>query len=111
MMTEQELLNILYNVPETKPVFFRLYYNESGNPVTYTMNDLPGDYIEIDAETFALGPLNVRVRNGKLVEIVTMRSHKLVPGTVGTKCYPGDVAVIITTAPSTQWSKQVYESY
>jgi hypothetical protein len=109
-MTEQELLDILYNVPEAKPVFFRLYYNESGNPVTYTMQDLPGNYIEIDAATFALGPLNVRVRNGKLIEVVTMRSQKLVPGTIGTKCHPGDVSVIVTTLPNTQWNKRLYES-
>lgn len=110
MMTEQELLDILYNVPDTKPVFFRLYYDESGNPVTYTMEDLPGNYIEIDAATFALGPLNVRVRNGKLIEIVTMRSQKLVPGITGTKCHSGDVSVIVTTQHNTQWNKRLYES-
>ena len=110
MMTEKEFWDILHNVPEPKPVFFRLYYDESGAPVTYTMEDLPGDYIEIDAATFALGPLNVRVRNKKLIEIVTVRSQKLVPGTTGTKCHSKDVSIIITTAPSTQWSKRVYES-
>jgi hypothetical protein len=110
MMTEQEFWDILHNEPVSQPVFFRLYYDELGDPITYTMEDLPGNYIEIDATTFALGPLNVRVRNGKLVEIVTMRSQKLVPGTLGIRCHPRDVAVIVTTAPSTQWSKQVYES-
>jgi hypothetical protein len=110
MMTEQEFWDILHNVPKTHPVFFRLYYDESGAPITYTMEDLPGNYIEIDAATFALGPLNVRVRNGKLVEIVTLRSQKLVPGAQGTACHPQDVAVIVTTAPATHWNKQLYES-
>jgi hypothetical protein len=110
MMTEKEFWSILHDVPKPKPVFFRLYYDKLGAPITYTMEDLPGNYIEIDAETFALGPLNVRVRNGKLVEIVTMRSQKLVPGTVGTKCHPRDVSVIVTTLPNTQWSKRLYES-
>ena len=109
-MTEKEFWDILHNAPEIKPIFFRLYYDELGNPITYTMEDLPGNYIEIDAATFALGPLNVQVRNGKLIEIVTMRSQKLVPGAMGVKCHPRDVAVIVTTAPSTQWSKQIYES-
>lgn len=109
-MTEKEFWEILHDVPKAKPVFFRLYYDESGAPITYTMDDLPGNYIEIDAATFALGPLNVRVRNGKLVEIVTMRSQKLVPGTTGTRCHPRDISIIVTTSPGTQWSKRVYES-
>ena len=110
MMTEKEFWNILHNAPEIKPIFFRLYYDESGKPVTYTMEDLPGNYIEIDAATFDLGPLNVRVRNGKLIEIVTMRSQKLVPGATGTKCHSKDVSIIVTTLHNTQWNKQLYES-
>ena len=110
MMTEQEFWDILHDVPEPQPVFFRLYHDESGAPVTYTMEDLPGNYIEIDAKTFALAPINVRVRNGQLVEIVTMQSQKLVPGMPGNKCHPRDVAVIVTTGSSIQWKKQVYES-
>ena len=110
MMTEKEFWDILHNAPDPCPVFFRLYYDELGNPITYTMEDLPGNYIEIDAATFALGLLNVRVRNNKLIEIATMRSQKLVPGSMGVKCHSQDVAVIVTTAPNTQWNKQVYES-
>ena len=109
-MTEQEFWDILHDASGPRPVFFRLYYDKSGAPITYTMEDLPGNYIEIDAETFALGPLNVRVHNSKLVEIVTIRSQKLVPGSVGTRCHPRDVSIIVTTAPSTQWNKKVYES-
>lgn len=110
MMTEQEFWDILHTVPSPQPVFFRLYYDDLGAPIAYTMEDLPGNYIEIDAATFALGPLNVRVRNGKLVEIVTMRSQKLVPGTAGTLCHPRDISIVVTTDPGAYWSKQVYES-
>jgi len=110
MMTEKEFWDIVHNMPEPKPIFFRLYYDELGAPITYTMEDLPGNYIEIDANMFALGPLNVRVRNGKLIEIVTTRSQKLVPGLAGVRCHPQDIAVIVTTSPNTLWSKQTYES-
>jgi len=110
MMTEQEFWDILHDAPNPKPVFFRLYYDELGTPVTYTMEDLPGNYIEIDAATFALSPVNVRVRNNQLVEIVTVRSQKLVPGQSGNKCHPGDVSIIVTTDNSTLWKKKVYES-
>jgi hypothetical protein len=110
MMTEQEFWDILHNVPTAKPVSYRLYYDDSGAPVTYTMDELPGNYIEVDAETFAIRPYSVRVRDGQLVEVITVQSKKLVPGSNGTQCHSSDVAVIVSTGPSTQWSKQTYES-
>jgi hypothetical protein len=33
------------------------------------MEDLPGNYIEIDAETYHRTPANARIVNGKLKEI------------------------------------------
>jgi hypothetical protein len=110
MMTEQEFWDILYAVPETKPVFYRLYYNEFGQPVTYSMEHLPGNYIEIDALTFARSPGNVRVHGGKLVEIVVTRSQKLVPTQTGTKCHAHDISIVVITEPGTHWSKKTYES-
>ncbi len=110
MMTEQEFWDILHNAPELKSVFFRLYYNEHGDPVIYTMEDLPGNYIEVDAETYARTPSNVRVKNGKLIEIIINRSQKIVPGNTGTPCHPHDVAVVVTDGTNTQWKKRRYES-
>lgn len=109
MMTEQEFWDILHNVPKPKPVFFRLYYDESGLPICYTMEDRPGNYIEVDADTYARSPFNVRVNNNKLIEIATSRSQKLVPGNTGTQCHRHDVAVVVTEH-STPWKKKVYES-
>lgn len=109
-MIEEEFWRILHDVPPQQPIFFRLYYDEQGFPVTYSMEDLPGNYIEIDATTFAAGPLNVRVRNGKLVEIVTTRSQKLIPGMPGTQCHVNDVSVVVN-AQGTIWGKKIYESY
>jgi hypothetical protein len=110
MMTEQEFWDILHQVPETKPVFFRLYYDDLGAPVIYTMEHLPGNYIEVDAETYARAPSNVCVKNGQLIEIIINRSQKLVPGDIGTPCHPHDVAVVVTGSDNTQWKKQQYES-
>ena len=106
-MTPEEFWSILHNMPEHEPVFWRLYYNDAGQPVCYSMEDLPGKYIDIDAETFALAPANVQVVNGQLRYITTRTSNKLVPGTAGTQCHPQNVAVVVTQN-GTSWSKQTY---
>ena len=56
MMTPEEFWSILHDIPEPKPIFWRLYYNDAGEPVCYSMEDQPGNYIDIDPETFALAP-------------------------------------------------------
>ena len=94
-------------MPEPQPVFYRLYYNDAGQPVCYSMEDLPGNYIDIDAETFGLAPANVRVVDNKLKYITVRTSDKLVPSTAGTLCHPQSVAVVVTQN-GTPWSKQTY---
>jgi hypothetical protein len=94
--------------PDHPPnIFYRLYYDDLGNVLFYSMEDLPGNYIEIDRDTFASGPLNVRVRNGRLMEI-TQSSNKLIPGSVGTTCHPNDVSVV--TEAGQRWTMKNYES-
>ncbi len=94
-----------------KPVFYRLYYNDQGYPICYTMEDLPGDYIEIDQATYALSPPNVRVVNQKiqvLSQVATI--SKLTPSEQGTACDPRDVCVVVDTALAHQkWSMTTYE--
>ena len=106
-MTPEEFWDILHAMPEPQPVFYRLYYNDAGQPVCYSMEDLPGNYIDIDAETFGLAPDNVRVVDNKLKYITTRTSDKLVPGTIGTPCHPQNVAVVVTQN-ATHWSKQTH---
>ena len=110
-MTPEEFWSILHNMPEPKPVFYRLYYDADGVPLFYSMEDRPGTYIEIDQETFARGATNVRVRDGKLIEITWATTTKLVPGNSGSPCHPDNVAVIVAEdQPHTKWSKKTYES-
>ena len=110
-MTPEEFWSILHNMPEPKPVFYRLYYDADGVPVFYSMEDCPGTYIEIDQETFARGATNVRVRDGKLVEVTWATTTKLVPGNSGSPCHPDNVAVIVAEdQPHIRWSKRTYES-
>ena len=89
--------------PEPAPIFFRLYYNERGEPVSYSMDHLPGNYIEIDAETYHRSSSNVRVVDGKLVPVVYKRPiSKLTPSTAGTPCHPTNVSVIVLSSQDHQ---------
>lgn len=109
-VTEQEFWGILAAMPKPQPVFFRLYHDERGNPLFYSMEDVPGTYIEIDAETFALSSMKVRVRDGQLVEVTWVSSEKLQPMETGTPCHTTDITVVVSeNNPHTKWSKKTHE--
>lgn len=107
-MTEQEFWDILFDVPESQPVFFRLYHDLKGHPLFYSMENLPGTYIEIDADTYARSSMQVRVQNGRIVQVSCRPATKLTPGNTGTACHVQDVAVIASNS-SIKWSKKTYE--
>ena len=111
-MTEEEFWKILLDVPEPKPIFYRLYYNDDGTPIVYTMEDLPGKYIEIDQPTYARSAVNVKVINGKIVEVVPRQYvQKLTPSDQGTPCHPTNVCVVVNTTDShIKWRKTTNES-
>jgi hypothetical protein len=96
-MTEQEFWQILQSAPEPMPIFYRLYYSDNGTPIIYSMEELPGNYIEVDQETYVLAPFNVRVVNGRLTYIKPVISiKKLQPNDLsGTACDPRDVCVVV----------------
>jgi len=110
-MNAEEFWAILHAMPEPQPVSWRLYYNKAGEPITYSMEHLPGTYIEVDAETYARAPMNVRVRDGRLIELKSA-VRRLVPGDAGTPCHPNNVAIaVLDTEPHQRWSMKTHESY
>lgn len=110
-ITIKQAVAMLQAMPEPDPVSWRLYYDDQGRPLTYSMEALPGNYIEIDAATYHRGPLNVRVVNGELRYIQHTWSQKLVPSERGTACLPTDVTIVVDQEPRQYWSRKLYESY
>lgn len=110
MMTEDQLIRMFQALPEPEPVVFKLYYNEQGEPIVYTCDKLAGNYIEVDAETFAVRPMRVQVVNGVLKHLPPLvHIHKLIPSASGTMCHSQDVAVVVSNS-GTYWKRKTYES-
>ena len=96
---------------EPDPVFFRLYYDEQGSPVVYSMENLPGTYIEVDQATYTKNSYQVQVINNKLIHIDHSQVYnKLQPSDSGTWCHSQDVAVVVNTEPNIKWKKVIYEN-
>jgi hypothetical protein len=108
-MTPEEFWKIWeQSEPTPKPVFFRLYYNETtGRPIEYSMEDLPGKYIDITPEQFRLANFRIKVVNDQIVEIPLFVPSKLVPSNHGTPCHINDVSVVVdNNTPHQTWALQ-----
>ncbi len=111
-MTEQEFLDFWKAIewPEIKPVYLRLYHDDSGMPLFYSHEDHLGKYIDITPEQFALRDLQVRVVDGVLTPHKRPVPPKLVPSRTGTPCYPNDVAVVVSKQKfNQQWKLKQHE--
>lgn len=106
--TTENFLNFWENFkwPESKPVFYRAYYRDD-TTVFFSMEDLPGNYIEIDLETYQQGDTSVRVIDGKLVKVTPLTYiTKLQPTSdSGYPCHPQDVSIIVNeSSPHQKWA-------
>ena len=110
MITEDQLWKMFQALPEPEPVVLKLYYDLNGDPIVYSCDELDGNYIEVDPETFAVRSMHVRVDNGVLKQLPPVTYvHKLRPSDSGTLCHSQDVAVV-TKDTGTYWKRQTYES-
>jgi len=106
-MTPEEFWSVLHNMPLSPPVFYRLYYSDDGAPIMYSMEDGPGNYIDVDPQTYAIAPFNVRVVDNKLTYIRPKTAiKKLQPAIAdGIACDLRDVCVVVDTGqPHTKWT-------
>ena len=91
---------------------FRLYYDDAGTIICYTCEKLEGNYIVINAQTYAEGRHDVRVVNGKIVtnfsNAVVIRFTKDIEGTL---CSVEDMSIIVDNddVEKQYWKLKVYE--
>ena len=98
--------------PDIQPVTYRLYHDDEGKPIIYTMEDLPGTYIEIDQATYINGSFGVRVIDGKLIILKpAIMAKKLQPSQdQGTPCDPRDISVVVDNDKTHQkWNTIINE--
>ena len=107
-MTEDEFLEFWRNIqwPEVKPVHYRLYHDDAGLPLFYSQENLPGKYIDVTPEQFALQEKSLKVQDGKLVRQRLTTITKLVHSNTGTLCHAKDVAMVVDQLPGQYWKKQ-----
>lgn len=107
--TTQNFLEVFSNLEPWQPpkVFWRLYYDDSGNPLFYTQEEKPGNYIDITPEQYQRASMRVKVQGGKLIELNTTPVRKKTPTDTGTPCYPSDVSIVVSVdEPHQCWSLQ-----
>ncbi len=88
---------------------FRLYYDDKGSVTGYTCEKLDGNYIVIDAITFAEARPDIKVVDRKII-----KNHfgsvvsKLCKDTEGVLCEADDISVI-AEADGQYWKLKTYE--
>ena len=113
--TTQNFLEVFNNLePWALPiVLFRLYYNEQGRPIEYSHEDKPGKYIDVDPIAFQTQSMNIRVVDGKIIQIIPPQVvTKLVPSTInGVHCHAQDVCVVVAeNQPHIKWNLETNET-
>jgi hypothetical protein len=104
---------IVWAAPIIEKPEFRLYYDERGNVICYSCEKFLGNYIVIDAMTFAICDSNVRVVDGK-ISTATRGAvvSKLMPNTEGVTCAAEDITIIVNkdyADKTINWKHIIYD--
>ena len=98
--------------PLVKPEF-RLYYDDKGKVLFYTCEKPEGNYIVIDAETYAAGRPDLRIIDGRISTMVpNLVVSKLMPNINGVSCAEEDISIVVDnnyTSKTINWKLNTYE--
>lgn len=103
---------IIWEAPPIIKPEFRLYYDERGNVLFYTCEKPEGNYVVIDASTFAQGRPDVKIIDGKVAgQIAGSIVSKLVNDDEGTTCASEDLSIVVDSSYNNiiKWKLKTYE--
>lgn len=112
-MSDDEFLEFWGTVkwPDVIPVYLRLYHDDQGRALFYSQESVPGKYVEVTPEQFALQDLRVRVVGGQLIPRAVPAAPKLVPSNTGTACAPNDVSIVVgQQQPNQPWKLKHHDA-
>ena len=110
-MNEEDYYVITWEAPKIETPEFRLYYDDKGAVICYTGDkSIQGNYIVIDAMTFAEARPDIRVIDGKISRTQPNAVvYKLMPHEDGIMCARDDVSIVTGQGPVTKWKLNIYE--
>ena len=105
---------IVWEAPPIVKPEFRLYYDEKGKVLFYTSEKPEGNYIVVDALTYAEGRPDLRVVDGRLstVNQGSVVSKLVQDKSEGVECSIEDVSIIVPKkckVKKIKWKLQTYE--
>jgi len=113
MINDEEKYIIIWEPPVLEKPEFRLYYDDLGKIICYTGEKLEGNYIVIDAMTFAESRQDIRVIDGRIVKDSSNATIvRLTPSDSGHLCATEDLSIIVTNDDAIEkqyWKLTVYE--
>jgi hypothetical protein len=106
---------VIWEQPKLEPPEFRLYYDDKGAVICYTGDkSMTGNYIVIDAQTFAAARPDIKIIDGK-ISTVSPKSvvYKLMPNRdEGVECIADDISIVTDSSydgKTTKWKLKIYE--
>ena len=106
---------VIWEQPKMEPPEFRLYYDDKGAVICYTGDkSMTGNYIVIDAQTFAAARPDVRIIDGR-ISTASAKSvvYKLMPNlNTGVECIAEDISIIADSlykGKTKKWKLNIYE--
>ena len=105
-MTPEEFFATLRDMPVPVPPTYRLYHDDRGQVLFYTMEDLPGLWVAVDVVAYAQARHDVKVIDGRIVELPRQPLiNKLRPSDRGICCDPRDICLVVNeNQPHVRWS-------
>jgi hypothetical protein len=105
--------SLIWEAPPVIKPEFRLYYDDRGHVLFYTCEKPIGNYIVIDANTYAQGRPDIRVIDGKISQVNPGSIiSKLVLSDNGIPCAAEDISIVVDdsyTGNIFKWKLKTHE--